>query len=58
MFALVQRNIEAQKHAISLTLALLRFHPLSLQLGYIQPLLCVLVSDVFSGRQHLQRVPG
>lgn len=40
------------------TLFLLSLYPLALQLPHIQPLLGVLVSDVFSGRQHLQRVPG
>lgn len=41
-----------------LTLTLLGLHPLALQLRHVQPLLRVLVSDVLSGRQHLQRVPG
>lgn len=41
-----------------LTLGLLRLHPLALQLCHVQSLLCVLVSDVLSRCQHLQRVSG
>ncbi len=42
-------------HPSSLTL--LSLHPLALQQTDVEPLLCVLVSDVLSGSQHLQRVP-
>lgn len=43
-------------HASSLTLLCL--HPLALQQADVESLLCVLMSDVLSGSQHLQRVPG
>lgn len=39
-------------------LTLLRLHPFALQQADVEPLLCVLVSDVFPGSQRLKRVPG
>lgn len=41
----------------SSSLTLLSLHPLALQQADVEPLLCVLVSDVQPGSQRLQRVP-
>lgn len=43
---------------ISLTLTPLSIHSLALQLADVQPLLGVLMSDVLSGSQRFQGVPG
>lgn len=57
---LLQRNVSMEYSLRTHTgaIAPLRLHPPGLQLSHVQTLLRVLVSDVFSGCQQLQRVPG